>query len=84
MSTARVDPARVPHLVALEVRHRMSVSGMTVSEMSATAGVPRTTLVRRLMGLGGGFKVDELADVAEALNTSVAALFTNIDVTARR
>ena len=59
--------------LAEAVKARLSDSGISMREASLRAGIPLTTLSRRLTGTSP-FSADELASLARLLDTSVSGL----------
>lgn len=55
------------------IRARMEEVGVTLTDLSGAAGIPLTTLHRRL-NAPQPFRWDEMVAVAKVLNTSVAHL----------
>ncbi|MDD7541213.1 MAG: helix-turn-helix transcriptional regulator [Mobiluncus porci] len=55
------------------IKAAMEESGVSILELSEQAGIPRTTLYRKLSGFYP-FDLDELERIARALGVKVAAL----------
>ena len=66
--------------MAAAVRRCMDSRGATLKGLSETAGIPLTTLHRRLSTPDGNpFRWTELVSVAEALGTSASRLAADAD-----
>lgn len=60
--------------IARAVRSEMSAQRVTLAELATRTGIPYTSLHRRLTVTGRGITMDELADIAAALGTTMSVL----------
>lgn len=66
-------PEQTSREIAAVVAQRMDAAGISRRDLAAQAGIPLTTLLRRLNG-SSPFVVTELLAVASVLGTSVKTL----------
>lgn len=68
-STRTVDAA-----VSEAVRARMARAFVTQGQLADLTGIPRNRISQRVSGRSSGWRLDELADVAAALDVSLSKL----------
>ena len=74
MTTTRtVDDA-----VSEAVRARMARALMTQGQLAALTGIPRNRISQRVSGRSSGWRLDELANVARALDVPLATLIDEV------
>lgn len=67
--------------LAGEIRAKMGRRNVTVSSLSASTGIPNSTLARKIAG-GAPFTTVELETISGVLDTSIQALILSVRVTA--
>ena len=67
--------------VARRVSSQIKESGVTIAWLCERAGIPRTTLLRRLHGRSA-FDLNELERIAGALRIDISALLADVTATA--
>lgn len=64
------------------ISRRLAETGMSIREAAAKAGIPATTLNRRLTSTSSPFTVTELSDLASVLGTTPISLLRDANETA--
>jgi len=64
-----------------EIRQELRDAGISQQRAARLTGIPLTTLSRRLTGHGRPFLVTELFAMAKMLDTTVSALWADVEAT---